>query len=455
MRTLFYFVVVGAFLLIGSLSGCSDEFTLDQAKPTNVAAVPGSALERALERADEFFAQMGEATRTPRRVGTVGTLVGVTTRSESDTLLFLVNYADNMGFALLGADPAVNDIYAISPTGSLTEEDVNNNPVLADFLYDAISYASSVNPGVGDTIVGLADYWHYRNLEIKKPMLDSMAAKWNQVHPYNMFTTDEQGNMCPVGCLNVSMGMLLSYYRKPDGLNYVWSSDSIQKFNFDWDVMLSSPKKPETDVTVAEMFEFLGSKKLLNIKYEKGGSSGDPATILPTIKALGGGNKLALEREVMQDKIDVITSFLLYGTQINWLFETYKYKAAPIIGLGISALYPYDAHAWIIDGVITRERCRTDKNGRPISIGFDGSIQYTPALPMWHCVWGVPNVKANGWYVYLKDQNKMDSIQYDPFSNRVTISGLWPTGVKLASSYKEWEVCGGCFPEIDKISFIP
>lgn len=55
---------------------------------------------------------------------------------------------------------------------------------------------------------------------------------------------------------------------------------------------------------------------------------------------------------------------------------------------------------------------------------------------MWHCVWGTKDSVLNGWYVYLKDANKLDAVQYDPFSNKVNLEGVWPTGVKCLKYMK-------------------
>ncbi len=71
---------------------------------------------------------------------------------------------------------------------------------------------------------------------------------------------------------------------------------------------------------------------------------------------------------------------------------------------------------------------------------------------MWHCVWGTKDSVLNGWYVYLKDANKLDAVQYDPFSNKVNLEGVWPTGVKMPKVYEDWRVFGGCFPNTVKVS---
>ncbi len=71
---------------------------------------------------------------------------------------------------------------------------------------------------------------------------------------------------------------------------------------------------------------------------------------------------------------------------------------------------------------------------------------------MWHCVWGTKNNALNGWYVYLKDTNKLDAVQYDPFSNKVNLEGVWPTGIQMSPVFINWIATGGCFPSTVKVS---
>lgn len=449
MKKLLYVIAGMGILLLFALLGCTDELMEQKNDAVNASEKnPSTALEQALARAEEFFSQIGASTRSPRQAASVLSIVGETTRSELDTLLFLVNYADNQGFALLGADPAVMDIYAISPEGHLTAEEFNENPLLADFLDDAITYAVSAYEIPFDPITPLQSY-KYRNIDSKEPMLNPIAAAWTQENPYNTETVDSAGIMCPVGCVNLSVGMLLSYYRRPNKENYSWQNKVTKKFNFNWDLMLASSKSDQSDQTVAEMFAFLGSSDLLNIEYNPTGSEGDWKRIQPSIALLGGGDKMVFNKDTLTNNIDSVASFLLHGRTTYVLNRKLnKYKAAPVIVLSrasnSNATTAHNRHAWIIDGVVTREKCLVDMRGVPMFTNPDGSPIYTPALPMWHCVWGFGNKKADGWYLYLKDKKELDLTQYDPFSPKTS---MWPTGVSLTTKYANWAIIGGCFPE--------
>lgn len=119
-------------LLMLVVTACSTEEPVevsvkDAAQPLNTFKVP---LNRALEQANVFMSRIEKpATRgTSRSVESVSVITeGALTRSASqDTLLYVVNYNDNLGFAILGADMRLPSVYAISDEGNLDVDDVKN-----------------------------------------------------------------------------------------------------------------------------------------------------------------------------------------------------------------------------------------------------------------------------------------------------------------------------------------
>lgn len=100
--------------------GCSQDEPIlvpnvsEQSAKTNTHRV---SLHDALNRADALLSQIGDPTTRSktRKVKSVEYLTNTLTRSGTiDTTLYLVNYENNGGFALLGADKRVRPIYAIS-----------------------------------------------------------------------------------------------------------------------------------------------------------------------------------------------------------------------------------------------------------------------------------------------------------------------------------------------------
>lgn len=91
------------------------------------------SLEEALKNADDLFSRMeGKNTRTATKRRTVCSVQslgegGRTRAAGEDPLYYVVNYADDAGFAILGADTRLDEVYAFSDTGSLNLNDTTFN----------------------------------------------------------------------------------------------------------------------------------------------------------------------------------------------------------------------------------------------------------------------------------------------------------------------------------------
>ena len=455
MKKFFYGIVMLVVSLIIGLSACTGEelVPIISTSEAKVVVAHGSALDRALQNADEFFSKMGYGTRDSRQVENISVFAEQNTRSgESDTLLFLVNYTGNKGFALLGAEGSLYDIYAIAPEGHMTYEDIQNNEFLSDFVYDVLVSNIPTPVVPWDSISVDWKYWCYRLVDTVRPRITSVSMYWNQDAPYNRYTLDAFGNPVPVGCGAVSIGTFLSFYKRPVREKYVWGNKSIKKFDFYWDAIIGRVSAINADSLVARMFAFLGNPDLLNIEYASSGSQFNAKTLLPALQKLGCGYVLFNGNKLNDILIDSAANFLIRGRNIRTAKSNIKYKAAPLLCLGMGTYDKNAQHAWVIDGVITRERCKADSKGRPLEIKIGDAPHYEKTYPMWHCLWGQKYWKYNGWYVYLKDKNNRfytDTIQYDPFTKKIVITGqgALPTGVKLYRSYSEWTIFGGCFPD--------
>ena len=95
--------------------------------------------------------------------------------------IYLINYADNSGFALIGANKEAYDIYAISDEGRLNTTDTIGNEPLKVFLEKAIFHAAGMaNAPASDAetqdqiVVGGFQYTITNQVE---PMLTENVAK--------------------------------------------------------------------------------------------------------------------------------------------------------------------------------------------------------------------------------------------------------------------------------------
>lgn len=140
MKFLYFFMVTVI------LVGCSEEFPTDtenreQSTTTNTRV---SILD-ALEHAEAIMADFEPGTRSEtRKVASIESVLSDSrTRSgEQDTLLYVVNYDDDMGYAILGADQRANPVYAFSTEGNINLNDTVKDEMFSLFVNAAIEDAA-------------------------------------------------------------------------------------------------------------------------------------------------------------------------------------------------------------------------------------------------------------------------------------------------------------------------
>lgn len=404
MKKLLYFLFV-AFTVVG----CSKDEGLEY--PTgnvNVANHESGtrSLADALQSADEFFASVcGETTRSRAKslIDVEYLTMGSTRSGESDTLLYLVNYGMNDGFALLGAKETGMDIYAISPTGHLSLNDTVENKALAQFIRNA--EVNVTLPGEGPIIGGWNKY-SYRITNQVSPMIQSGPASWHQGYPYNKNCTTSDKKQAVVGCGPVAVGILLSYYQWPN---------KYGNFTFNWNEILNG-----NEDVIAQYLKKLGESSLLNSTYGEEFTFTALDRIDKAFITLGYSDLYRYYESKLNTTIDDLFSFMKYGNL--------HAPAAPVILHGIDSINSKIVHVWVLDGYVERTKTAVDSNMRPIGLP-------TKCSPLLHLVWGWGE-SVNGYYAYFSDKDYIDS-------NEMKTANENYTGVKVDYMFKDILIYGG------------
>ena len=180
---LFKVIPINLWIMVMLLSfgSCADDSITE-----SIEEIPQSVkttkltLDEALAHAEEMFSVIEGNTRSKsRKVAKVKEIYGSShTRGDNtNPLFYLVNYEDNEGFALLGADERVEPVYAISSKGKLNMEDTVRNIGLAVFMNDIIQNAEYelqnaiiVQPGTSE--------WKFDNVCSLNPRVPECIAKF-------------------------------------------------------------------------------------------------------------------------------------------------------------------------------------------------------------------------------------------------------------------------------------
>lgn len=220
-----------------------------------------------------------------RRVAEVVPLRDETSLRATDSanitpLVYVVNFADNKGYAVLSADARLNSVWAISPIGNLQVDKEPDNPTVK-MLLEQVEIAYNVNrfavtngmneyidhleTGDGNPIRLEKDLFRVEYGPWERCPSDTYEAfipvVWGQTNkPYNIYTRHLSDH---AGCVTVAVAQIMAFHRHPSSYN--------------WSLMLQhrSLAHPYTDyepafLEIARLYRDLG--KSLKVEYGKEGS---------------------------------------------------------------------------------------------------------------------------------------------------------------------------------------
>lgn len=281
---LFTFQVV---LLISCSSG--DELSVDTSSNEESISIYKVTVEEAEETIIDFLSNLEDSENNSRDSNTKRMVSDVQAiRSTSfiardvdipclDTLMYIINFADNTGFAIVGADKRTDPIFAIIDEGNYNVRDFENeeNEGFLTFMDFAISkeikdiitsdnMCQSRTTSKGWNIIYKID-----------PILKT---KWSQGGTYD---PNSFGKYCPnkvTGCAVTATAQILSYYQTIS--NVQWSyNGSTGSSNLNWERImddcentggyLSSYTTPQSIDEIAHLCFYLGIAFNADYKIDK------------------------------------------------------------------------------------------------------------------------------------------------------------------------------------------
>lgn len=341
------------------------------------------SLNDALKSADKIMADISLVSETRgslnRRIASVQ-IVGDNKKSltrgavtETDTMLYLVNYADDQGFALLSADWRTKPVYAISDEGNLDLADTTFNQGLALFLENAradyISSTSSLSnyerPSIpiDTTDINHPDFpvddYEYTLYYDVQPMLGAYPSCWHQRFPFNKYVMIDKGADYPVGCVALALAQLCSVAGSPV---------AFEGRTLDWTTINQTPHSYPYSTGMDDLAFFLwkAGVNYLDMQYSNDGST----TTL--------------------QKIDSFLSDMnLNSSGVKNYSGSVPRDSYPV-AMGATSSDGINGHAWILDGGISYK------------IQSNMYVNGYAFYHFEHCVWGWEG-RDNGYYSWSSE----------------------------------------------------
>jgi hypothetical protein len=403
MKKLFYLFGIIAFASCqenwdeSNVSTKTDNVSM---KTSYLTITPEEAIMQAQAFRADILSSSGSTTRTGKASKSISSVYawrsseitnGAVTRSTisstlPDTLLYIVNFEDSSGYALVSATERIPGVVAYIEEGTLTPDDEIDNPGFLLFLDGYIKYYThtsimDIDPG---TII-------WRLIYHVTPLL---TTNWGQGAPYNNYCYAENGAHAPAGCAAIAAGQIAAYHRYPA---------SCLGHNYNWDAIMQYEQVPSSDTiasnSVAEFIHDIGTLVLMN--YTPNSSSANFNNVANCWNSFGyhylSDNSTADFDSV---KTDISNGYPVYMRGTRYYYE--------------NGQYCYSGHAWVVDGVLIKGFPQMVLNNRPAMIyqnlihcnwGWNGNCNGYFIIGAFETMYYVDNLNSTGGYASYNDYN--------------------------------------------------
>lgn len=334
-----------------------------------------------------------------RTVESVKVVTDNSTRGEenTDSILFLINFNDDMGFALLDAKANNGGIYAIAPKGHLDFNDSIGNPLLREFFDNTYALAHDTAKATAETraegpiVIG----WKYVKYDVTErvnPKLSYWIAGWKGDSVALAGNMNASGEIVSAA---TAIAKIFAYYRYPD---LYWG------VHFEWDLIIDK----QNPVAVQHLLYTLNRPTLLEDKEEdfnKGGGD-DKRNIPPQrVQDIVGGSvsyyfDIACDspKSEFTQKVKNLLRGVANSDNPGHPVIAYAYPTNKKTGYAVHNHFQY----WIIDGFIDRNMTPLDSKGHPLR-------NPSPTPTLYHCVWGKGSYN-DGYYAF--NNGTIDNVQH-------------------------------------------
>lgn len=290
----------------------------------------------------------------------------IATRSNDlpDTLLYVINFENNEGFAIMSADKRAFPVYAISDEGNFAYDEKSNpgidmlmNNITVDVQQRIIGYPISPT----DTLIsgGFNDLHLYHKYHIG-PHLTKYQRELSPTCGISKYCKNRLGQPALTGRAAIALEQFISYMER---------------------YRLSEATSDEDHV--AHMIEVLGREDYLNLIYKDQNNealfASNSETLITALTKWGFSVLVDFQSLFNYNKCNQCNDFICHNGDLIHLLNR-----QPVIVTGSS---PQNSNlgVWIIDGYL----------GCALSIDLGKEPTYVKKL--YHCVWGEGG-DCNGYY---------------------------------------------------------
>lgn len=338
--------LMSIFALAIMMASCSNQELIDsdfqQPAPQQTSSI--RSYEEALQIAQASIQMVDGLAPTraasPRKIALSDTKVcklDTQTRTSSDindTLMYVFNFEDNQGFAIISACKNAEALIAVTEKGHYdpaVRSDNENFNFYMDMAKKHIASMPRFDPGFipDDPEYEIVDTTFY--LYGQLPVTPYVTVNWGQRNP--------EGELCPngiCGCVNTAIAQIMSYYEYPTSIEITYVNNPFTQ-NLNWTGMKAHVKHPQQlycldydyHIAISRLCRQLG--KYNNSSYELSSTGTDPI-VVPACMSHYGYNT---------------TGWLSYTSEIAHVYDNLALGKLYLIGGEMSSNI---GHCWVLDG---------------------------------------------------------------------------------------------------------
>ena len=294
--------VISIFALAIMMASCSNQELIDSDSPKPAPLQTSSirSYEEALQIAQSSIQMVDGQAQTraasPRKIALNDTKVcklDAKTRTSSDvndTLMYVFNFEDNQGFAIISANKNTEALIAVTEKGHYDPAVRSDNESFNFYMDMAKKHIASTprfDPGLipDDPIYEIVDttFYLYGQLQITP----YVTVKWGQQNP--------EGELCSngkCGCANTAMAQIMSYYEYPASIEITYGDNPFTQ-NLNWTGMKAHVKHPQQficldydyHIAISRLCRQLGEDA--NSNYGSNGTSTDISDVTDCMSYYG------------------------------------------------------------------------------------------------------------------------------------------------------------------------
>lgn len=150
------------------------------------------------------------------------------TANGNDTLMYVFNFEDNQGFAVVSANRATEGLIAITGSGNYNPDEPSEIDGFNFYMDLVKKYIASRGSGL-DPILPIGRDSFELEFNYVGPYL---TVNWGQIHPEGEFCSN-----CISGCSNTAIAQIMSYYEYPSGTPITYPNRDVNYQYFNWTQM--------------------------------------------------------------------------------------------------------------------------------------------------------------------------------------------------------------------------